>query len=363
MCLICEQKVKRLQDLSDGRGMHSDGHPQYLVWTECTAGDPCGGGSTVSAGFDTLDEFLEYLTLLPYVFGEGRLGCQDLANIHERVSGLVAAYGRCETPAMEAVAAVNEALRQTDIKIETMGSFTQYCSSPEPMFVTFREDAREERLQRGDSQGDGRAFDAAEVGLFEAWLEGGGYLLGESFNFDAADESNEMVDEIISNLNLGSKKSLQYWFAHEELPWRVRLHPDRFYQGVSGNHADAYLRQLWKKLSEGTEGWGVVTPPTFQVAKHILDVGVEAYIIHLPQPKVSPEALFAAAIFWTGNSQPEQAMPVWRYFTWDLGSDITGVFPYCFCEWDAQGNHFNRGVHKGSSEADFLTVLKDFLKV
>ncbi|MBN1139387.1 MAG: hypothetical protein JXM73_22610 [Anaerolineae bacterium] len=155
-------------------------------------------------------------------------------------------------------------------------------------------------------------------------------------------------------------KGLKYNYAHIFLPMLVFAKPDWWYQHLSGPHGELLLRKTWIELGGSVR---MSEPPEgLSVSHSVLRDDIEAYVIHLPRPTESPEAVLVALVFQVGEQLGRKQAESVRYFTVELAPDIYGPSErYMLCEWVGgrmtKGEHRNYGQIPDDSERTFLAAI------
>lgn len=142
-----------------------------------------------------------------------------------------------------------------------------------------------------------------------------------------------------------------YSFAHKLMPYIVENHFSKLVRKFSDQSAQAWILQLWNKCSEiSISEYTEAVYPSCHFVQPSNEIGV-IYLV-MPSPRVNPEALYAAVVFFTSIDSPSEWLRA--YFTLELGLSTS---PYwTLGEWDEAG-------HNNLGEFEYEVTLENFLKV
>ena len=157
-------------------------------------------------------------------------------------------------------------------------------------------------------------------------------------------------------------KGQHYIFAHFALPLIALGNPRKTYKDLNGGGASAYLTGLWAGV--GREVGESLPHGGLPVRKERLSERLEAFLIELPPPSVTPEAFFVAVVFTVRKRMLSTEALSSRYFTLELGrSQFSGLPEYFFCEWlewfgGTNPAHANHGTLPDEHLSTFLEAIR-----
>jgi hypothetical protein len=151
----------------------------------------------------------------------------------------------------------------------------------------------------------------------------------------------EYFKGMISNQQFSKVLNQQHYsFAHKIMPYIVENHFSDLVSKISDQSAQSWILQLWSECSEiSISEYTTVVHPTYHFIQPSNGVGL-IYIV-MPPPRVSPEVLYAAVIFFMDDDSPSEWLR--GYFTLELGLS-TSVY-WILGEWN-DSNHINLGEFK-----------------
>ncbi len=139
-----------------------------------------------------------------------------------------------------------------------------------------------------------------------------------------------------------------YIFAHLALPGLFFRTPGSMLTNLEENGAE-FLRYLWRQIGLEEGQHDEAAGMQIQVTCQPLATGRVA-LITLPPPERPTEAYRLALCLL-----PDGA----RFFTLELGENLDGSLRTVFCEWDANGRHYNHGNGPiAGDESAFLAMTE-----
>ncbi|MGB3693192.1 MAG: hypothetical protein WA865_20005 [Spirulinaceae cyanobacterium] len=142
-----------------------------------------------------------------------------------------------------------------------------------------------------------------------------------------------------------------YSFAHKIIPYIVENHFPELVSKILDQSVQSWILQLWNEYAEiSIPEYTKAVYPTCNFIQPSDNVGLIYFV--MPSPRVSPEVLYAAAIFFMDDDAPSEWLR--GYFTLELGLSTSAY--WTLCEWD-DSNHINLGGF------EYEPTLENFLKV
>lgn len=158
---------------------------------------------------------------------------------------------------------------------------------------------------------------------------------------------------------MNRQESFLYMYAHRALRILALVTPEVFYSKLSSQRS---LLDNWDFWAESA---GTSHPPDgLEFSRTTLRQGTELFLIRMPKPRAVPEAVYVAVAFDVEKQLLRTEVLSARYFTLELGRDVTGqTEAYFFCEWTlATGlQHVNYGILSDSSEQSFIDAIEGVL--
>lgn len=151
-----------------------------------------------------------------------------------------------------------------------------------------------------------------------------------------------------------------YLFAHRALPeffFRRPLETLAILAGEKGHH---FLSDLWSVIGRELDEDEQVQVEEMLVEPLLLSDEVHGVVIRLPQPRAITEAHLVAPLVRVQEGRgwfhqgPEVAP---RFFTLELGLEMSGSLRTVLCEWTAEGTHLNMGDGPEAVEEEFIASL------
>jgi hypothetical protein len=142
------------------------------------------------------------------------------------------------------------------------------------------------------------------------------------------------------------------------------MNPKKFYKDISGMAGNSYLKSIWdglgNRLGETRSSNGL------KVFKREINKANEVYIISLPYPKETTEALYVAALFSLQKLVFSIDINSVRFLTLELGqNNINGLPEYHFCEWIGNPlsgrEHKNYGLLLDNNIDTFIYTIEDLV--